>query len=356
VRDDGFRFREISGSVGSSSVDIDGLLTARRGLGGTRFDFKVAGPALQEMINGVGDFEVRHGPYELSGSIRLQPDMIRLRDFELERPFGGLKADLDLGLPVSRKWMDFDVQGRGKDVRSVLQGFESFEAYEQPFSLDIHTYIGETSILAEGDLAFTDAQATTEFQIDLTVPDLATLGTFDGRGFNHQPFSLSAHVDGRDGDLTVDQLVAKLGESDIGGFMQLRNGEVPDFEIDVFSDSVVFAPLLEEEEFEYDPEPKFDDGRLIPDIPIPFDAMKMINVSIDVDIGELQRDTLYMKDIVFDAVLRDGTLEISNSGFKARRFSLRRNSSQSGNQGPQPLSWSRANSHLARRRRTWIWR
>jgi len=337
ARDDGFRFREVSGSVGSSSVDIDGLLATKPGLDGTRFDFRFAGPALQEIIDEIGDLEVRRGPYELSGSIRLQPDMLQLRDFELDRTFGDLKADLDLGLPVSRKWMNFDVRGRGKDVRSVLQGFESFEAYEQPFSLDVRgnlrgdywnfdkfdTYIGDTSILAKGDMAFADAQATTEFQINLTVPDLASLGTFDGRGFNHQQFSLSAHVDGRDGDLTVDQLVAKLGESDISGFMHLRNGEVPDFDIDVFSDSVVFAPLLEQMEFEYDPEPKFDDGRLIPDIPVPFDAMNKITVSIDVDIGELQRDTLFMRDIEFDAILRDGTLEIPKASFKARSGAIR---------------------------------
>ena len=42
ARDDGFRFRNITGSVGSSSVDIDGLLTTKRGLGGTRFDFNLA--------------------------------------------------------------------------------------------------------------------------------------------------------------------------------------------------------------------------------------------------------------------------------------------------------------------------
>jgi hypothetical protein len=332
ARDDGFRFREVSGSIGSSSVDIDGLLTTGRGLGGTRFDFRFAGPDLQEIIDEIGDLEVRQGPYELSGSIRLQPDMLQLRDFELDRDFGDVRADLDLGLPVSRKWIDFDVRGRGKDVRSVLQGFESFEAYEQPFSLDVRgnlrgdywrfdkfdTYIGEASILAVGDLAVTDAQATTEFQINLTVPDLASLGTFDGRAFNHQRFSLSAHVDQGDGVLTVDQLVAKLGESDIGGFMQLRNGEVPDFEVDVFSDSVVFAPLLEEVEFEYDPEPEFDDGRLIPDIPVPFDYMKAINASIDIDIGELQRGPLFMKDIEFDLHLRDGILEIPKAGFKAR--------------------------------------
>ena len=335
-RDDGFRFRNITGSIGSSSVDIDGLLTTRSDLAGTRFDFNLAGPALQELIDRIGDLEVRQGPYELSGSVLLQPEMLELRDFELDRTFGDVKVDLDLGLPVSRKWINFDMRGSGKDVRSVLRGLERFEAHEQPFSLDVRGNlrgdywkfdkldigVGEATIQAKGDLAFKDAEAITEFSFNLTVPDLARLGTIDGRGFNSQPFSLLAHVDGGDSVLTVDRLVARLGESDINGFAQLRNGEVPDLDIDVFSDSVVFAPLLEEVEFEYDPEPDFDDGRLIPDVAMPFDAMRSINVSIEVDIGELQRGPLFMKDIEFDAYLRDGTLEIPKAGFRARSGAL----------------------------------
>ena len=332
VRDDGFRFRDVSGSIGSSSVDIDGLLTTRSDLAGTRFDFNLAGPALQELIDRIGDLEVRQGPYELSGSVLLQPEMLELRDFELDRTFGDVKVDLDLGLPVSRKWINFHMRGSGKDVRSVLRGLERFEAYEQPFSLDVRGNlrgdywkfdkldigVGDATLQADGDFAFRDAKATTEFNFDLTVPDLARLGTIDGRGFNNQGFSLLAHVVGGDSVLTVDRLVAKLGESIINGFVQLRMDEVPDLDVDVFSDSLVFAPLLEEVEFEYDPEPEFDDGRLIPDVPVPFDAMRKINASIDIDIGELQRGSLFMRDIEFDALLRDGTLDISKASFKPR--------------------------------------
>jgi uncharacterized protein involved in outer membrane biogenesis len=335
-RDDGFRFREVTGSVGSSSVNIDGLLPARSVLDGTRFDFQFAGPALEEVIDQIGDLEVRRGSYELSGSIRLQPDMLQLRDIDFDRAFGDLKADLDLGLPLSRKWINFDVSGRGRDVRSVLRGLESFEAFEQPFSLGIRGSlrgdywnfdqldigVGESILQAEGDLDLTDARRTTEFSLDLSAPNLASLGTIDGRAFNEQAFSLVAHVDGRDGALTVDQLNAVVGQSDLRGFVQLKKGDVPSLNIDVYSDSLVFAPLLEEVEFEYDPQPKFDDGRLIPDTVVPFDAMREIDVSVDIDIKELQRGPLYMTDIEFDAILRDGILEIPNAQFKPRSGAL----------------------------------
>lgn len=337
IQDDGLRFRHVNGNIGSSSVDVDGLLTMVRGLDGTRFEFNVTGPALEEVIDNIGDLEVRQGPYELSGSIRLQPDLIRFRDFEFDRSFANVKADLDLGLPVSRKWMDFDLRGRGRDVRSILRGIERFEAYEQPFSLnvsgslrgdywkfdEVDIGVGESTLQAQGDVEFRDAAATTDFSLNFISPDLADAGTFDGRAFNHQPISLFAHVEGGDGLLTMDQLVAKLGDSNVSGFVQLRKGDIPEVNVRVFSDSLVYTPLLEAAEIEYDPAPEFADGRVIPDIPVPFAAMESMNVSVDVDIGQLQRDKLLMNNIVFDADLRDGSLEISQAGFEARSGAMR---------------------------------
>lgn len=110
--------------------------------------------------------------------------------------------------------------------------------------------------------------------------------------------------------------------SDVSGDVLLRKGDVPSLEINVFSDSMIYAALLQPGEVEYEPEPEFEDGKLIPDLAIPFDAMAKMNVSVDIDIGELKRDTLHLRDVELDAVLRDGALEISNAGFKARSGAL----------------------------------
>jgi hypothetical protein len=61
IRDDGYRFRRVTGSIGSSAVNLDGLLTRKRGLAGTRFDFELEGPELQEMID-----SIRHADGERS--------------------------------------------------------------------------------------------------------------------------------------------------------------------------------------------------------------------------------------------------------------------------------------------------
>ena len=338
IRDDGYRFRDVTGNIGRSAVDVDGLLNPVSGLSGTHFNFDIEGPEFLEIIDEVGGLEVHPGPYELSGSILLEPDMLTLSDIELDRATGDVRLDLGLGLPASRKWIDFDLRANGRDVRSLLRGFERFETFEQPFSVDargnlrgdhmrydkFNVGVGDATVTAVGDLDLEEMNASTEFSYDLQIPSLAQLGTIDGRRLSDQAFSVYAHVVGGGGVLEFDQIVLKIGESDVNGYVRFQTGDVPELKVDVYSDALVFAPFLEEEEegFEYDPEPEFDDGRLIPDIPIPFDALKKLNVSVDVDIKLLQRGPLLMRDIVFDADLRDGLLDIPVAGFNARSGAL----------------------------------
>jgi len=333
---DGYRLREIQGRVGSSKVSLDGVLSTKPGLDGTRFDFELEGPEFQELIHQVDKLKVRPGAFQLSGSILLGPDMLTLEDIELDRPAGKATLDLRLGLPAERKWMEFDVHADGPDVRSIMVELDRFEVYEQPFSLNVRgdrsgahwnfdrldVGIGDATITATGDLEFEDATTSTEFNFMLNAPSLARLGEFDGRSFNDQGLSIVAHGVGGDGVLSFDQLDAKIGDSDINGKVLLRKGDIPGLEIDISSDSVSYAPILKPGEVEYEPEPEFEDGKLIPDTEVPFDAMKKINLSLEIDIRELTRDTLYMRDVEFDAVLQDGALEISNAGFKARSGAL----------------------------------
>ena len=80
----------------------------------------------------------------------------------------------------------------------------------------------------------------------------------------------------------------------------------------------MFGPLLEEEEFEFDAEPEFDDGRLIPDVAVPFDALKKLNASVDLNIGSLTRDRLHIQNIDLVVELQDGVLDVRNASFDGR--------------------------------------
>jgi len=320
MQEGGLRIRGVNGSLGKSSIKADGLLAFAPGLAGSHFEINAGGAAFEEVVESLGEVAVRPGPYQLSGRVDFTADAVSLKNVMLDRAQGDLKLNLAIGMPASKRSLDFDLRANGGDVRSVLRGIKRFEAYEQPFSIralgrsrgshwtfdELNVSVGDAKIGAQGDLEFADTRASTEFRFDLNVPSLARLGTIDGRRFREQALAIKAHAAGAEGMLVADQLDVRIGDSDIRGTVKLIKGAVPEVDVAVRSDQLIYLPFLEEREFEYDPEPEFEDGRLIPDVKVPFEALKKINAIVEVDIRHLERGALLLDDISLDMTLRDG--------------------------------------------------
>jgi hypothetical protein len=143
---------------------------------------------------------------------------MELSKVRLDRESGDASLDLTIGIDTPEQYLDFDMVANGRDVRSVVRGTGSFEAFEQPFSIsargklrgphwtfdDLDAAIGDATVIAAGDLEFVDARAATEFEFALNIPSLASLGTIDGRRFQDQAFAVAAHVSGGDGQLPAE--------------------------------------------------------------------------------------------------------------------------------------------------------
>jgi uncharacterized protein involved in outer membrane biogenesis len=336
VQNNGFRFTGISGSLGTSSVSGEGLVVPAKMIAGSWFDIAASGPDFAEILESASDLQIRPGPFELEGKIEFRADAIELSNVRLDRQNGEARLDLTIGVDRPQQYLDFDLSAKGRDVRSVLRGIDRFAAFEQPFSVStegalrgphwtfdkLDAAIGDATMTAAGDLEFVDARATTEFDFALNIPSLAAIGTIDGRRFQDQAFSVSASVTGGDGLLTAEKIDVRVGDSDIHGKALVRKGDIPEIDIEVYSDRLVFRPMLEDAEEEPVAEPEFEDGRLIPDIAMPVEALRKLNGSLDIDIGELERRALFLKDIELEARLEGGRLDVSTARFKARSGEL----------------------------------
>lgn len=337
IHKEGYRLADVRAMLGSSKLNLEGLLVPISGFAGSNVTFALGGPAFEEIIDEVGDLEVRPGSYELVGRIVLQPDLIQLDEIKLEREKGHVLLNMELGLPVSRRWANFDVSARGNDVRSVFRSVKDYQAEESPFLVDMRGELRESNlsfdkfeigiadarVQARGDLDFSDGDSSTRLSFTGNIPNLAQLGRFAGRRPRDQSITWDAKVTGKGGVLTIEDLDLKLGESDVNGFVRFTKGEMPKLEIDIDSGSIVFGALLEEEEFEYDPEPEFNDGRLIPDMAIQFDVLKKLDASVDVNIGSLTRDALHIRNVELVVELQDGVLDVSNASFDGRAGRLK---------------------------------
>jgi uncharacterized protein involved in outer membrane biogenesis len=332
VRKEGYRFTDVSGTIGSSNLNVDGLIAPVEGLAGSRVNFALNGPTLEEIIDGTGGFEIHPGSYDLSGAIALQSDTIQFQDILLDREHGRALLNMELGLPVSRRRANFDLNARGANLRSALRRVTRYEAEATPFFVDIQGQLRETKLSidkfeigiadarvhAGGELDIRVGSASTRFSFTGEIPSLARLGRFDGRRFRDQGIRWDANIVGGAGVLTIQDLDLRLGDSDVNGFVRYTKGDVPKLEIDIDSESIVFGSLLEKDEFTYDAEPKFDDGRLIPDLAVPFDALKKLNATVDLDIGSFIDGNLHMRNIDLEVELQDGVIDVRNAGFDGR--------------------------------------
>jgi len=352
VREDGLRLTDIAGSLGTTSLAGEGLLVPADMIAGSWFDVVARGPDFEELLVSISDVAVQPGPFELESRIAFSADTIELDKLTLDREFADVRLDLIMGVDRPEPYLDFNITANGRDVRSLLRNVKGLKAFEQPFTLEgkgrlrgkhwdferVNGAVGQASFAASGDLALEDANASTEFIVNLSVPSLADIGTLDGRRFNDQALALEAHAVGSKGLLTIDGMSVRIGDSNISGTVVYRGGDVPELSAEFQSDKLVFLPLLEDKQ-EYDPEPEFDDDRLIPDVSVPFDAMRSVNASLVAEIGELHRQNLYLRDIEVDANLQDGALDVRTLRFKARSGELlaRASLSPAGGRGEASL-------------------
>ena len=336
VRSDGFHISDTQGSLGTASLSADGLLVPADMIAGSRFDFTARGDNFEELFAGFDELDVGPGPFELRGRIAFRAEAIVLQDVELDRRMVDARLEMTIGRGGEQALLDFDVSANGSDVRSVLDRVKGFQAFEQPFSLEargqlrgpqwsfdeLDVTVGDATIDATGDLELVDAQEEATFSVTLQIPSLATIGTVDGHRFREQGLSLTADVSSGDGRLATENIEMRIGSSDVHGTVVVHYGDIPRINIDVYSDRLVYLSPLEEAG-DFDPEPEFDDGRLIPDVAIPFELLKRVNGTLAVEIEEFQRDKLYLSEIDVDAQLQDGTLDIGTIYFKTLSGALR---------------------------------
>lgn len=328
---DSFRLQGIRGRLAQSTFGVDGLIKTGKGLAGTAISIESAGPALEELMGGFDDFKLRPGAYTLSADMALTRDSLKVESLAFERERGRLDGDLELALPVSKREAKFRARARGADLRAFIGSISDFELAQSPFDIDLRgdfrktrlsldtldARVGDAQLNASGNLDIGESMRSTQFSLDVVIPDIAELGLFEGRRPRGQSFSLDAQVRGGGGSLEIDTLTATLGDSEIHGSVVLKTGTTPQLTIDVRSDSVQFAPLMEPDELEYEPKPTFDDGRLIPDVTIPFETMKRLNAIVNVELGELQRDGLHLSDLTLQSELRGGALYLEQLKFRA---------------------------------------
>ncbi|MDH4107390.1 MAG: AsmA family protein [Gammaproteobacteria bacterium] len=331
----GLRLDGIVGNLGRTAVNVEGQLALTRAAVGTSLAFSALGPAFEELMADIVAFDVRPGDFRLAGNLSIEADRLELDTVSLEREFGELNLDLAVSRSRDAPQVDFDIRTSGQDVRALLQGVEGYTAdmlafsgrargrwTEGSLSLDrFELAVGDARASAEGTLDYRAGGSTTRFVTNGSIPSLARMGQLAGRRFTDQPLSWSARVTGGQGRLEVPELQLTVGESSVAGSVIYRVGEIPTLDVVLESPSLVVQPLRDPDEPEEtepeETESARPDGRIIPDVAIPFDRLAALDGSLQLGFGEFRRGDLALSNLEVAATLRGGELNVSRLGFDA---------------------------------------
>lgn len=335
------RLDDLAGAVGSASIEGSARIVLAPGIAGSTIRFSAASDALEETVAHVPALAVQPGPFQLSGGLRFATDALHIEDLRLDRPMAELAGRFSLGMPIDRNWFQVELKGSSDDGRGILQAIQGFEAAEAPLAVDLaaerngdtlrvdrfDVAMGDADASASGTLDFTEQLDSTRFRFTANIPSLARLGTVGGREFHDQSFTFDGTIDGARGQLRVENARMTVANSDVTGSMTYTVDGQPTLNIDVVSERLAIQPLFVAVEND-EPEPvESPDGRVIPDVAIPFEALAKMDISLRVRIDEFERQELFLRNVALDASIEDGSLAIDDASFHARSGYVRGNAS-----------------------------
>jgi hypothetical protein len=310
--------------IEDSRVDIEGSISRRADLVGSRITVTARGRELEDLVTDTAGLDFQPTPFEITGTVERLPGAVRLHEFRLAGESGNelrLNAELGLPFPGSRE-VQVDLIARGPDVSALPVQPQRFDLQPLPFEARLRGSLRDDRLTVEtGQVSLGDADldwrgtfglppelSATDSTLAVTIPDLASLGSLNGERLPAAPLKLHAQASGTQSTFRLDRLEAELGASKISGNMQVDvRGARPRVE------AKVHLPLLEVPMGEgidnAHREPPAD-GRLIPDVVVPLDRLTAMDGSFELTIDELRFGNVAFTQGFASAVLDDGALRV----------------------------------------------
>ncbi len=331
---DGVAVSDVAGELGSARFSGEARLPSARG---PSLRFTLEGPALEELIAGHPGLAFKPGPFELSASIERTDSALVVDDAVLSRPNGRASITFEAALPWERRSFSFDFTADGGDVRALLGRLGDFEPLPAAFSVKARgersgnlltvdrfdAKIGDATASASGLLNLRDKASDTDFVLKLDAPDMAAVGRLGDRAFSSQPLALAAEVESRGNSIEAKTFSLRLGDSTVDALLRYEAGPIPNLDVTLVADTVTFEPLLQRVDDDRPPRAERGDGRMIPDVSLPFDLLDGRKGSLRARIGRLERGSIRLRNVDVDAVLEGGVLEVRDLSFRAPSGFLR---------------------------------
>ena len=338
IRSSGNRFqlRDISASLAGARASVSGRLGAMPALVGTDVTLEVQGDDLASLLPEDENLAKLNKPFRVAARVQMARDMLSVSGVEIRLPGLDATATIDVGMAPTMGRGRFSVEARSPDLVPLTPArYAVLQVEKVPLRLQtsgrwdenrwtleqLDLGLARGTLVAAGAIGSPPEFNGTDLKFDLDVASQRTLSALAGRQLPDDPAELNIHVVGSRGLLELERFDGRFGDSDIGGHFVLRGGDVPQIELQLKSTRLNLEPYrLDDTTGADDKEspPAQPKDRVIPDTPIPMEALKKVAATVDIDIGQIDVGPKEFNGIVLQGTLADGALAVE-------RFALSNN-------------------------------
>lgn len=338
IENNGWKFESIEGEVGKTSVNFDMLISNSPDLDGSSIQLSAKGPSLNELLVRNAERELPSGAFECSARIGISGQELNIEDFSFQSDHARAKIDLKLGWPFgSRNKLYFTADLAGDDVRKLLPKTGAFEVNPAAFQLSavgnlqgkqldvdhLNADVGNLKVFLKGHLNDQSGDDSTPLTLKVSSPDISEIGQLHGKALPSLAFELKGSFKGNAEQFQLHDLSAALGESRLAGELDVSlQGARPDIRLKATSQYIDIRPFQKPEKSADKPAATVHRDRLIPDVPIPMQALAATDLSIRLDIEELVHASDSLKNLSVQVELQSGELNVRHFSYDAPRGKL----------------------------------
>jgi uncharacterized protein involved in outer membrane biogenesis len=322
-------FQQVDGSFGTTQFTASGQIKPGNKLPDISLSLSSKGPDLDELLQGFVNSNQLQDDFKLDARLNISGSGIAISDLDFRLGQGYLKGDINSGWPENPEQISFNLSAKGENLRNSVPDISRYhpapvtfhiqargKADRQHIQIDNATaQLGSSKAMMDGLIYLEPQLSAKNFTLNIQGKHLSDLGSIQGWDVTNAPFKFAATMSGSENKLTVNNLDLEIDSSNLRGSVLIDTTQKPKLNLTLSSTNFELGTFLsknQEEALELS-ESAADtpsDGRLIPDMDLPFETLKKFNANVAIKLDRVSRLENVLTDVAIDAQLKEGALEL----------------------------------------------
>jgi uncharacterized protein involved in outer membrane biogenesis len=304
----------------------------------SQVEFRIDGEDFTTLFPPNDAFSGLQKAFSLGGSVTLEPGAAKIADLRFEMARARLSADIELGLGPALESARVQMNANAPDLQNLTpQSGEFSVPVNIPVSFQTElNWEGGLLSIEEFLLRIDDGMLElagkidnpprfdrTYLDVDLHIADIHSLSALAGTELPHESADLVARLLGNADTVMFQKFEGKVGDNEMSGDFSWRFSDAPEMDLQIVASRINLTPYLpplpDSEPTARKKVTAAPDGRVIPDDPLPFDALEGFVANVDIRVDEISARQHTLRNLVFSGAIAEGALGVNEFAVQTKR-------------------------------------